>query len=163
MAQRQIYNVPLSAKNREHLLGLLRDQGLRLTDQRLAIIEAAFETKEHYTAEQLLTAARLRDAHVSRATVYRTLPLLVETGFLHELDLGRDQTVYDPNYTEHPTHNHLICLDCDKIFEFEDEMLEAQENAVTRKLGFSPASKHIRIEANCDKLKKAGNCKNVVG
>jgi Fur family ferric uptake transcriptional regulator len=150
--------VPISPAILPRIEDHIRSKGLRMTEQRLAIIEAAFSTTEHFTAEQLLVAAKRRDASVSRATVYRTLPLIVETGLLHELDLGRDQKVYDPNYADHPTHNHLICLDCDKIFEFEDEKLEAKENEISRKLGFKPASKHIRIEANCEKLKQSGSC-----
>ncbi len=150
--------MPISPEIFARIVDHIRSKGLRMTEQRVAIIEAAFATHEHYTAEQLLAAAKHRDSTVSRATVYRTLPLIVETGLLHELDLGREQTVYDPNYADHPTHNHLICLDCDKIFEFEDDKLEQKENEISRKLGFEPASKHIRIEANCEKLKKSGTC-----
>lgn len=153
--------MPISPETRQRVVEHIRAKGLRITDQRLAIIDAAFATEDHYTAEQLLVAARKIDGDVSRATVYRTLPLIVETGLLHELDLGRDQKIYDPNYAEHPNHNHLICLDCDKIFEFEDENLDAKENEISQKLGFEPASKHIRIEANCQKLKKSGACQNV--
>jgi Fur family transcriptional regulator, ferric uptake regulator len=153
--------VPISPETRRRVVEHIRAKGLRITDQRLAIIDAAFSTQDHYTAEQLLAVARKVNRDVSRATVYRTLPLIVETGLLHELDLGRDQKIYDPNYAEHPNHNHLICLDCDKIFEFEDEHLDAKENEISQKLGFEPASKHIRIEANCQKLKKNGVCQNV--
>ncbi len=87
---------------RESLQGFLSGKGLRRTVQREAIIEAAFSTKEHYTAEELLVMARKIEKSVSRATVYRTLPLLVESGLLHELDLGSDTKVYDPNFVEHP-------------------------------------------------------------
>ena len=148
----------ISSEIQQRIVDHIKSKGLRVTDQRLAIIEAAFSTTDHYTADQLLTAAKNLDPLVSRATVYRTLPLIVETGLLHELDLGRDQKVYDPNYADHPTHNHLICLDCDKIFEFEDEKLEQKENEISEKLGFKAASKHIRIEANCEKLKQSGTC-----
>jgi Fur family ferric uptake transcriptional regulator len=95
---------------------------------------------------------------VSRATVYRTLPLLVESGLLRELDLGSDTKVYDPNFIEHPTHNHLICVDCDKIIEFEDTNMELLENCITRRLGFSPTNKAVTIEAHCDELKVNGSC-----
>jgi len=62
---------------------------------------------DHYTAEELLLMARKVDRSVSRATVYRTLPLLVECGVLKEMDFGKDYKFYDPNYIEHPHHNHL--------------------------------------------------------
>lgn len=145
---------------RESLQGFLSGKGLRRTVQREAIIEAAFSTKEHYTAEELLVMARRIEKSVSRATVYRTLPLLVESGLLHELNLGSDTKVYDPNFVEHPTHNHLICVDCNKIIEFEDQNMELLENCISRRLGFSPASKAVKIEGHCDELKLKGTCRN---
>jgi len=145
---------------RERILAFLADKGLRKTLQREAIIEAAFSTTEHYTAEELLTMARKIDRSVSRATVYRTLPLLVECGVLKEMDFGKDYKFYDPNYLEHPHHNHLICVDCSKIVEFEDQHIELLEDCISKRLGFSPASKSLRIEASCDELRQHGACKN---
>lgn len=136
----------------------LAGKGLRRTVQREAIIDAAFSTKEHFGAEELLKMARTIEPSVSRATVYRTLPLLVESGMLRELNLGGDMKVYDPNFVEHPTHNHLICVDCNKIIEFEDTNMELLENCITRRLGFSPANKMVKIEAHCDELRMKGSC-----
>lgn len=145
---------------RDEALAHLAARGLRRTVQREAIIQAAFSTSEHFTAEDLLVMARKIEASVSRATVYRTLSLLVESALLRELDLGGDTTVYDPNFVEHPTHNHLICVDCDRIIEFEDPNMELLENCITRRLGFSPANKSVRIEGHCDELKFKGTCRN---
>lgn len=142
----------------EVLYGYLAGKGLRKTNQRAAIIEAAFATREHFNAEELLSMARKIDCSVSRATVYRTLPLLVESGLLRELDLGGETKIYDPNFLEHPTHNHLVCVDCRKIIEFEDPNMELLENCITRRLGFSPTNKMIKIEAHCDELKLHGTC-----
>ncbi len=145
---------------RGRLQDFLASKGLRRTVQREAIIEAAFGTKEHFTAEELLVLARRIEKSVSRATVYRTLPLLVESGLLREMDLGTDTKIYDPNFVEHPTHNHLICVDCNKIIEFEDTNMELLENCITRRLGFSPANKAVKIEGHCDELKAKGSCRN---
>ena len=145
---------------RTRIYGFLAEKGLRKTAQRDAIIEAAFSTRRHYTAEELVTMAKSVEKSVSRATVYRTLPLLVEIGVLREMDFGKDQKYYDPNFNEHPQHNHLICVDCDRIVEFEDKNIETLENCITKRLGFSPASKIVRIEATCDQLKLSGVCKN---
>ncbi len=144
---------------RETVYTYLAEQGLRRTAQREAIIEAVMSTKDHFHAEELLTMAKAIDQSVSRATVYRTIPLLVKSGLLRELDLGRDVKFYDPNFLEHPTHNHLICVDCDKIIEFEDTNMELLENCITRRLGFSPANKMVRIEGTCDELKLKGKCR----
>jgi Fur family ferric uptake transcriptional regulator len=145
---------------RTRIYDFLTEKGLRKTAQRDAIIEAAFSTEKHYTAEELLAMSKAIEKSVSRATVYRTLPLLVECGVLREMDFGRDQKYYDPNFNQHPQHNHLICVDCDRIVEFEDKNIETLENCITKRLGFSPASKIVRIEATCDQLKLSGVCKN---
>jgi Fur family ferric uptake transcriptional regulator len=145
---------------RESVYEYLAEHGLRRTVQREAIIEAVLATREHFHAEELLDMAKKIEPSVSRATVYRTLPLLVKSGLLRELDLGKDVMFYDPNFVEHPTHNHLICIDCDKIIEFEDPNMELLENCITRRLGFEPANKHVRIEGRCDELKMRGACRN---
>ena len=102
--------------------------------------------------------ARKLDSTVSRATVYRTLTLLVECGLLREVDLGRDQTYYDPNFLDKPQHNHLICLDCDRVVEFEDDHTALLHDCITRRLGFQPSMKSMRIEAHCDELMRLGKC-----
>jgi Fur family ferric uptake transcriptional regulator len=104
--------------------------------------------------------AKRIEPSVSRATVYRTLPLLVESGSLKEVDLGKDHTYYDPNFVNHPHHNHLICVDCHKVVEFEDQHIETLEDCITKRLGFSPSTKSVRIEATCDQFKRSGECKN---
>ena len=150
----------MDAAIRKRIYDFIEEKGLRKTVQRDAIIEAAFSTTQHYTAEELLAMARGNEPSVSRATVYRTLPLLVECGVLKEMDFGKEYKFYDPNFAEHPHHNHLICVDCDKIVEFEDRNIKTMEDCITKRLGFSPANKMIRIEAKCDKLKSSGVCKN---
>ena len=136
------------------------EKELRMTAQRQAIIDTVFSTTEHFTADQLLEWARERDSSVSRATVYRTLPLLTESGLVKEMDFGKDYKFYDPNYAEHPDHNHLICQDCDRIVEFESEKINELEKEISNKLGFSLKSQRLQITASCDKLKKMGACKN---
>ena len=150
----------MDAGLRQKIYDFITKKGLRKTVQREAIIEAAFGTTEHYTAEELLAMAKQIEPSVSRATVYRTLPLLVDTGMLKEIDLGKDQNYYDPNFVDHPQHNHLICVDCQKIVEFEDKHIETLEDCITKRLGFSPATKMVRIEGKCDRLKQSGDCEN---
>jgi Fur family ferric uptake transcriptional regulator len=137
----------------------LVQNSLRLTAQRKAIIESAFSTRQHFTAEQLLEWSRRRDKSVSRATVYRTLPLLTESGFVREMDFGKDHKFYDPNYAEHPHHNHIICQDCDKIVEFDSDKIEKIETEISHRLGFSVKTHRLQITAACEELKKLGACR----
>lgn len=142
----------------ERFEAFLKKKGLRQTPQRESIVKSAFASDEHFTADELWERARKDDASTSRATVYRTLSLLVESGLLSEIDLGKENRHYDPNFLEHPNHNHLICTDCDKVVEFEDDHMNLLEDCITRRLGFKPSRKMIRIEASCDELKRLGAC-----
>jgi Fur family transcriptional regulator, ferric uptake regulator len=143
---------------KQRFIEFLAGKRLRLTSQRRTIIDTAFSTSQHFTAEQLLSWARRQDQSVSRATVYRTLPLLTESGLVREMDFGKDYKFYDPNYADHPRHNHIICQDCDKIVEFESASLERIENRITQRLGFSPQSHRLQISARCEELKRRGTC-----
>jgi len=157
------YTNPMSELDRtaikENFLRFLEQKNLRITSQRRAIVDTVFGTDQHFTAEQLLELAREKDPSVSRATVYRTLPLLTESGLVHEMDFGKDYKIYDPNYADHPNHNHIICNDCDKIVEFESERLNALENEISGKLGFEVESQQLRINASCEEMKRVGTCK----
>ena len=143
---------------KQRFMEFLAGKRLRLTSQRRTIIDTAFSTSQHFTAEQLLAWSRRQDQSVSRATVYRTLPLLTESGLVREMDFGKDYKFYDPNYADHPRHNHIICQDCDKIVEFESASLERIENKITQRLGFSPQSHRLQISARCEELKRRGTC-----
>src|ERR1043166_3622567 len=147
------------AAAKKRFLCFLESRKLRITSQRQAIIDTVFGTEEHFTAEQLLAWARQRDQSVSRATVYRTLPLLTESGLVREMDFGKDHKFYDPNYAEHPHHSHIICQDCDKIVEFESEKIERLESEISHRLGFELKMQRLQISARCEELKKLGACK----
>ncbi len=143
---------------KQRFIDFLAGKHLRLTAQRRTIIDTAFSTSQHFTAEQLLAWARHRDKSVSRATVYRTLPLLTESGLVREMDFGKDYKFYDPNYAQHPHHNHIICQDCNKIVEFESERLKRLEKEISHRLGFSIKSHRLQISAQCEELKTRGTC-----
>src|SRR6266403_4669649 len=144
---------------KERFMHFLAHKNLRITSQRQAIVDTVFGTDKHFTAEQLLEWSRQRDKSVSRATVYRTLPLLTESGLVREMDFGKDYKFYDPNYAEHPHHNHIICQDCEKIVEFDSAKIEKLENEITHRLGFSVKTHRLQITASCQELKKLGTCK----
>ncbi len=150
----------LNEEAKQRFLDFLETKALRMTDQRLAIIDTVFSTNEHFTADQLLEWSAQRDSSVSRATVYRTLPLLTESGLVREMDFGKDCKFYDPNYADHPEHSHIICKDCEKIVEFESEQIAQLESEIVRKLGFSVASQQLQISGSCDTYKRLGACKH---
>ena len=145
---------------RRKFMEFLAQKNLRITSQRQAIVDTVFSTDKHFTAEELLEWSRAKDRSVSRATVYRTLPLLTESGLVKEMDFGKDYKYYDPNYADHPDHNHLICDDCERIVEFESTKIRKIEDEISRNLGFSVKTQQLKISASCDELKRLGSCKN---
>jgi Fur family ferric uptake transcriptional regulator len=158
-------NLPVIFMNteiKERFDEFIRSRGMRKTSQRDVIVEAAFASDDHFTADELLEKAKKINPKTSRATLYRTISLLEECGLLKEIDLGRDERVYDPNFLDSPDHNHLICIDCGKVVEFEDENVAVLVDCITRRLGFRPATKSMRIEACCDKLRSGGVCENLI-
>ena len=147
-------------RERDTLIERMQARGLRLTSQRRVVAELLEQAEEHLDAESLYLEARRRDPSIHRATVYRTLPLLTESGLVHEMDFGKDYKIYDPNYADHPNHNHIICDDCDKIVEFESDRLDQLENEISNELGFKVKSQQLRINASCEEMKRLGACKN---
>lgn len=144
---------------REKFRKFLTQKGLRATSQRLAIFDAAFTLEEHFTAEQLLDHARKLDDSVSRATVYRTLPIMTESALLREVDIGSGEKYYRPNVAGGTTQvAQVVCLDCDKIFEISAPFLEWYGNSVASKIDLSPVSQRLQVSARCNVLKRTGTC-----
>ncbi len=136
----------------------LQSRSLKLTQQRERIFERAFATHEHFTAEMLhrwMTSGEDGglDKNVSRATVYRTLSLLEEGGFIGSLDSGRGELMYE-HLLGHEHHDHLICRKCGKIEEFRNEEIERLQDEVAAKYGFTLLSHSLRLEGLCKKCSR---------
>lgn len=146
----------------EKLDAYIKQKGLRKTAPRDAIVALIFDNEEHFTAEELYETVKKNNSAASRATVYRTIALLVDAKLLHEIDLGDEVKTYDPNFHDRPSHNHMICVDCGKVVEFEDDNIDLLNNCLTRRMGFRPISQTIRIEAACETLRSKGMCQNLI-
>ena len=113
----------------------LKSQDFKITEPRRKIIEAVFATHEHFTADELRSMLREKGDSVSTATIYRTLSLLCEGGFVETLDLGRGQLYYE-HILGHKNHFHLICSDSGKIIEFHSVEIERIVERVAHSRGF---------------------------
>ena len=144
---------------REKFRKFLVQKGLRATSQRLAIFDAAFTLEEHFTAEQLLDHARKLDDSVSRATVYRTLPIMTDSALLREVDIGSGEKFYRPNRDGGTTQvAQVVCLDCDKIFEISAPFMEWYGSTVSSKIGLTPVSQRLQVSAHCDAFRLTATC-----
>ncbi len=93
------------------------EQGLRSTSQRRIVTDTFFDSNEHLSIEELLALVRETDPKIGYATVYRTLKMLKEGGLAYERHFGDGVARYEVAI-EDDHHDHLICLDCDEVFEF---------------------------------------------
>jgi Fur family ferric uptake transcriptional regulator len=136
----------------------LRSQGLPLTATRLGIIDAIFSSHDHFTIRQLHDRLVEGGREVSMMSLYRTLPILVKSGYLRELEVGGEEKLYDPNHGTSPDHHHIRCKDCGKLVEFLDPCLDLRERAMAESMGFRTDSVIFRLEARCEEHRLHGQC-----
>jgi len=133
----------------------LRRSGFRWTNQRSLIVRTALGSHEHFTAEELLALCRRADPKVSRATVYRTLAVLEQSGFVEGLDTGDGGRRFE-HVLGHEHHDHMVCRVCAAIFEFRCDELERRQEAAAKKLGFRIERHSLRIYGRCRDCLRAG-------
>lgn len=126
----------------------MAERGLKSTRQRSLIIETFFGSEGHLSVEELWGKVRTQDARVSVATVYRTMKLLGESGLAHARNFGDGQTRYEAAIGRHH-HDHLICTSCGTIVEFENDRIEAMQDAVARRHGFRVTSHKMELYGLC--------------
>lgn len=133
----------------------LRSRDLKMTPQRERIFDRAFETHEHFSADTLYGWLKEEDGPaVSRATVYRTLTLLLEGGFVNSLDTGRGELVYE-HVLGHKHHDHMVCVECGKIEEFLDERIERLQEEACEAKGFQLLDHDLRLLGVCRACQRA--------
>ena len=130
------------------LTKFMAERGLKSTRQRSLIIETFFGSEGHLSVEELWAKVRTSDARVSVATVYRTMKLLGESGLAHARNFGDGQTRYEAAVGRHH-HDHLICTNCGAIVEFENDRIEAMQDAVARRHGFRVTSHKMELYGLC--------------
>ena len=121
----------------------LRAESLRLTSQRLAVMEDILASEGHRECDNIFLSLRERGIPVSRATIYRTLDVLEQVGFVRKMDIGDGRFRYE-NKLAQSHHDHLICLECGRIIEFVDRGIEHRQKRLAKEHGFQ-LSRHIHL------------------
>ncbi len=144
-----------SPSEREAIIArFISERGLKATRQRSLILDTFFQLDGHFSVEQLWARVRALEPRVSVATVYRTMKLLAQSGLAHARNFGDGQTRYEPAVgREH--HDHLICTRCGTIVEFENDRIEAMQDAVARKHGFRVTSHKMELYGLCRACQRA--------
>lgn len=133
----------------------LKTQGLKLTSQRATILERVLTIRKHFSAEELFESLREDTQGISKATVYRTLALLVEAQLLDEHDFERGHKLYE-RATNRAHHDHLICVSCNRIVEFHNDSIEELQEQIARTHEFEMVSHTHQIFGVCPRCQREG-------
>jgi len=134
----------------------LQQQGLKLTNERDALVREIFSTHYHFEADELLIKLKEKSIKISRATIYRTLELLVKSGMVRRVHLGEDHYHYERVMGDDAHHDHLICTACGAVIEFHDEALEKRQNEICEKNRFTPTFHNLQILGICSSCRRKG-------
>ncbi len=135
---------------------LLKQKGLKLTQPRNAILEAVFHTHSHFNVDELYDILRKDKKEVSRPTVYRTIPLLLEAGLIKKSFTKNDKENYEHIYGHHE-HIHFICLKCGAVIELENEELQKKLDELASNQNFKIKEKNVLVKGICSKCQRTGN------
>src|SRR5215470_14341689 len=127
----------------------LARKGLKSTRQRDTIVREFFKKHQHLTVEELWGRVKQLDPKIGYATVYRTLKLLTESGLAFKREFGGGQARFE-HVTDHH-HDHLICLQCGSIIEFENDRIEDLQERVCRKYRFKLVHHKMELYGYCEK------------
>ncbi len=106
------------------------------------------QIRGHFDADALLLHFKGRDLPVSRATLYRTLARLVEAGLVHKIEMAQGQARYEVMVGRHH-HDHMICLSCGRLIEFESREIERLQDEICRRKGFTMTGHMHQIRGLC--------------
>jgi Fur family transcriptional regulator, ferric uptake regulator len=126
----------------------LENKGMRVTPEREAILSEVFAEHEHFDVEGLIMRLRHKGQRSSRASVYRTLALLVQSGLVQEVFYADGHMHYEHIYG-HEHHCHLRCLGCGKIVEFRDGAVEEAEKRLGQEHNFEVTGHRLEILGFC--------------
>jgi len=146
------------------LRGRLSERHYKMTPQRKEILQIFVDSEEgsHLSAEEVYELLKQKDFDFGLATVYRTLELLNELGILNKVEFGDGRTRYELSAANPQLHqhHHLICLNCKKIFEFEDDLLDNLENLISKKSDFKIVNHEVKFFGYCSDCRKRRHNEN---
>ncbi len=145
----------------QSVMNRVRQHGLRMTRQRVAILQALCELGGHASVEDIYEQALLHCGDLDRSTVYRTLERLRELRVLSQTDLGRGCAEYE-FVTDQP-HHHLVCQGCGQVIDLGHTYLAACAETIRQEFGFEPIFDHFAIFGWCGECGRAGDTQRMEG
>ena len=125
----------LTEKIKKDFKALLIKEGLKVTTSRLSILDDILSSDSHRECEQIYEDLLNSDVKVSRATIYRTLDVLVKYEYVRKLDIGDGKVRYERKLgTKH--HDHMICVETGDIIEFHNNEIETLQDQIAERNGY---------------------------
>lgn len=134
----------------------LRQQGLPVTQQRDAVADVVFSSTEHLSVEEIEAELKRRGERIGKATIYRTMEILVRAGLVEDHDFGDGFKRYEHLFGQQPVHEHLVCTHCRKVVEFRRREINRIQDEVAREHGFIAARHRLEIYGLCPDCQAAG-------
>lgn len=131
----------------------IRSEGLRGTEQRLAILDTFLRTEDHVSVDDLYGNLRKRNRKIGYATVHRTMKLIAECGLARVVRFEDGVARFEHRYN-HEHHHHLVCTQCRKVIEFTSARMEAGEKSVLRRYDFKMESHRYEIFGICSECRR---------
>ncbi len=144
------------SEKKERLKTFLKEKGLKSTRQRDIITTEFLKTSEHITAEDLYRKIIRKNKEIGYTTVYRTLKLLTKSGLATERVFADNLTRYEPLSAE-DHHDHLICMNCGSIKEFENTRIERLQERIADEFGFDTIIHKMELYGYCRKCRSSGS------
>lgn len=131
----------------------LKKAGLKITTPRLKILEILEKAKEHHlSAEDIYRELVDSGEDIGLATVYRVLTQFEEAGLVVKHHFEEGQSVFELDHGEH--HDHLVCVKCNRVEEFVDQVIEKQQQEIAKKAGYAITDHSLNIYGICGKCQK---------
>jgi Fur family transcriptional regulator, ferric uptake regulator len=140
-------------RNHSQILAALKSRGMRITKVRKQLVEYILNQHEHWSVQDLAEAAQRDLPGVGIATIYRTVNLLVAEGSLTRTIVDRGLARFEVTPSEH--HDHLSCVLCGKIVEFENAQIEKLQEKIAEELGFKLTDHRMELFGECKDCRKA--------
>lgn len=122
----------------------LNKRGLKFTPQRKTILKEIFSAHQHFDVNDIFLRLSQKGTYISRASIYRTINLLIKSGLIREIISDERHRHYEHTFG-HDHHDHLFCLKCGRIIEFKSEQIEKLQKEVCQQYGFKPFKHRLQI------------------